>query len=91
MKVTMYFAGSKRDYDDVDLEKLINNMTINLQRVPCVGEQVSLMFDRYHISAEVSQVYTNWTEPGNMLFRQWSWGDRYAVSLTDIEIVEEYK
>ena len=90
MKVTFYYGGSKRDYDEVNLEELINYMTINLQRVPNIGEEIALMFNRYWINAKVEQVYTNWTEPGNERFREHYWGDRYAISLTDIEIKEEY-
>lgn len=91
MKVTLYYGGSKRDYDKVNLEELINYMTINLQRVPNVGEEIALMFDKYWINAKVEQVYTTWTEPGNEIFREDAWGDRYAISLTDIEIMEEYE
>lgn len=91
MRVTLYYAGSKIEREDVDLEELINYMTIKLRRVPNVGEEISLMFDKYWINAKVSQVYTNWTEAGNERFRQWSWGDHYAISLTDIEIMEEYE
>lgn len=91
MEVTLYYAGSKKDYEDVDLEDLINFMTIELQRVPNVGEEISLMFDRYWINAKVYQVYTNWTEPLNKRFKERAWGDRYAISLTDIEIMEVYR
>lgn len=91
MKVTFYYGGSKKDHDEVNLEELIDYMTINLQRVPNVGEEIALMFDKYWINAKVEQVYTTWTEPGNRRFREYAWGDRYAISLTDIEIMEEYK
>ena len=90
MEVTLYYAGSIRDYEDVDLEDLINYMTIELQRVPCKGEEISLHFDKYWINAKVSEVYTNWTEPLNRRFKERAWGDKYAISLTDIEIMEEY-
>lgn len=90
MEVTLYFAGAKRDYD-VDLEKLIDWMTIDLKRVPCKGEQISLMFGKYWLNATVSEVYTNWTEPLNRRFKERSWGDHYAISLMDIEIMEEYE
>lgn len=91
MKVTLYYGGQKRDYDHVNLEDLINYMTIKLQRVPNVGEEIALMFDKYWINARVEQVYTTWTEPGNEIFREHAWGDRYAISLTDIEIMKEYE
>ncbi len=91
MRVTLYYAGEKRYHNHVNLEKLINYMTIELQRVPNVGEEVSLMFDKYWINAKVAQVYTNWTERGNERFRESAWGDRYGISLTDIEIIEKYE
>lgn len=91
MKVTLYYGGSKKDHDEVNLEELINYMTINLQRVPNVGEEIALLFDKYWINGKVEQVYTTWTEPGNERFREYAWGDSYAISLTDIEIMEEYK
>lgn len=90
MRVTLYYAGSKMDYEDVDLEDLINYMTIELQRVPNVGEEISLHFDKYWLNAKVCQVYTNWVEPNNNTFRESSWGDNYGISLTDIEIMEQY-
>lgn len=91
MKVTLYFAGALYDREEVNLEDLINFMTIELQRVPNVGEEISLMFDKYWINAKVEQVYTNWTESGNQRFKERAWGDHYAISLTDIEIMEEYQ
>lgn len=91
MKVTLYYGGSKKDHDEVNLEELINYMTINLQRVPNVGEEIALMFDKYWINAKVDHVYTSWVEPGNERFKESAWGDRYAISLTDIEIMEENK
>lgn len=90
MKVTLYYAGSKEDYDYVDLEDLINFMTIDLHRVPNVGEEISLMFDKYWLNAKVLRVYTNWVEPLNRRFKERSWGDKYAISLTDIEVIETY-
>ena len=91
MRVILYYAGEKRDHNHVNLEELINYMTIELQRVPNVGETVSLMFDKYWINAKVAHVYTSWVEPGNERFKESAWGDRYAISLTDIEIMEKYE
>ena len=97
MRVTIYYGGnsskhSRRGDDDYPiLEKLLDNICIDLQRVPCQGECMSFVLGDYCINAMVARVYTNYTEPGNPHIRPEFFGDRYAILLDDAEIVEEYK
>ena len=96
MRVTIYYGGnsrgSSRGNDDYPiLEKLLDNIVIDLQRVPCKGECMSFVLDDYCINAMVERVYTNYTEPGNPHIKPEYFGDHYAIQLDEAEIIEVYK
>ena len=96
MRVRIYYGGnsrkSSRGNDDYPiLDKLLDNIVIDLQRVPCTGEWMSFVLDDYCINAIVERVYTNYTEPGNPHIKPGYHGDSYAILLDEAEIVEVYK
>ena len=93
MKVTIYFGGGSGHgrMDEYDLEQIINERVIELQRVPNQGEHLSLWIDRYWIDCDVKYVFTNYVEPGNPYIKERAWGDRYAIMVNNVELMEEYK
>lgn len=96
MKVTFYGLGQESHgaweaYDEErqkELDLLFDEITIELQRVPCVGETVMLTKGDYTVEAEVTRVYTNWYEPGNPHIKPRAYGDSYACQLDKAEVVD---
>ncbi len=72
------------------LEDLFDRLTIELQRVPCVGEGINLTRGNYAITATIKSVWTSWCEPNNPHIKPEYFGDDYNVSVCDVEIIEHY-
>lgn len=86
MKVRIYYG----DANEI-ISKLIDNLDIELSRVPNVGESLSLWVEDYWLDMKVRQVFTNYCIPGNPHIKERAWGEGYAVFVDDVMIVEEYR
>ena len=85
MKVTLY-CGSCAD----QIDQLLNERVIELQRIPNTGETITLAVGDYWVEAKVGKVYTSYVAHGNEHWKTFVWGDRYAMYLEDIETIETY-
>ena len=91
MKVRLYYDSCKYDREDEYLiEKEINDTFIELSRVPCVGENITLFLGDYWFEGKVSAVYTYYCEPDNPHRHKWSWGEGYSIFIKDIEVYRKY-
>ena len=91
MKVRLYFDGCKYDRkDEYLIEKEINDTRIELSRIPCLGENITLFIGDYWLEGVVSKVFTCYTEKGNPHRYERSWGEDYAMFVKDIEVYEYY-
>lgn len=72
------------------LAKLFGFLTIELDRVPDVGENITLVKGDYFVSAYVQRVSTNWVEPGNAHIKETAYGAEYGITLRDLEVLEHY-
>ena len=92
MKVILYYGGCKSHDSDLDceLEDVVNYRKIELQRIPNVGESLTLMVGEYHLDMVVAKVYTDYCEPGNPYIKESFWGDEYALYVKDVSIVDLY-
>lgn len=77
---------------DPDIAKLIDRVTIDLDRIPCVGEDLKIYIKDYHLLMRVASVLTIYVAVGNPHFKESSWGKTtFVIVVDDEEIVEEYK
>lgn len=91
MKVRLYFDGCKYDREDeCAIEREINDTFIELSRIPCVGENLSLFLGDYWFEGVVSKVHTYFCEENNPHRYKWSWGEGYSISVKDIEVYGYY-
>ena len=91
MKVMIYYAGCvERVEKNDEIEDLINWTEIELERVPQRGEMVDLWLGDYWLQGTVTHVYTAYCPPNNPHIKERAWGDRYAISVGDIDIMEYY-
>lgn len=72
------------------LEDLFDMITIDLQRVPCVGEGINLSCGGYSVTAEVENVWTSWCQPNDPDIKEEYFGDTYNISVIKVEIIETY-
>ena len=87
-KVRIVFLGNSTTEHDDDyaiLDKLIDGLWINMERVPCRGEGVNLFIENYHVFFEVKQVYTTLDLTSEEHY------ERYRIVADNAEIVEEFK
>lgn len=92
MKVRLYYDGCRYDRkDEWEIEKEINDTYIELSRIPCVGENITLFLGDYWFEGKVSKVYTTYCEKGNPHRYERSWGEDYAMFISDIEVYEKYR
>ena len=92
MKVRLYFNGCKYDREDEYLiEKEINDTFIELSRIPCIGEGITLFLGDYWFEGIVSKVYTYFCEDNNPHRYKWSWGEGYSIFIKDIEVYEHFE
>lgn len=92
LQVKFYYAGSKNEYalDGYEMEKLMDWYTIDLPRVPNIGEIVTLVIGDYRIEGKVSMVFTSYCKPGNPNIKERCWGYSFGVSLSELEVVEYF-
>lgn len=77
---------------DPKIAKLIDRMIIDLDRIPCVGEYLTIYVGNYHLLMKVKSVMTTYIEFGNPHFNTSSWGKTtFMIVVDNEEIVEEYK
>ena len=91
MKVTLYAIGFANEDDGCEIEKIVNDVVLDLPRIPCKGEGMGLWLDDVWIEARVESVYTNFKEHGNPHIRESAWGVDFLINLDECEIAERYK
>lgn len=87
-KVRIVFGGNSDNEHDDDypiLDKLIDGLWVNMERVPCRGEGVNLFIKNYHVFFNISQVYTTLDLTSEEHY------ERYRIVADNAEIVEEFK
>ena len=92
LQVTLYYAGSASEafLDGYEMERLINWYTIELPRIPNVGEVFTIVIDDYNIEGRVSMVFTSYCKPGNPHIKESGWGCSFGVSLSELAVVDYY-
>jgi hypothetical protein len=76
---------------DPEIAELIDQMWIDIERVPCVGEYLKLFVGDYHLLMKVASVMTMYVQEGNEWFGTIKHGKaEYVVTVEDEEIVEKY-
>ena len=77
---------------DPEIAELIDQMWIDIERVPCVGEYLKLFVGDYHLLMKVASVMTMYVHEGNQWFGTIKYGKaEYVVTVEDEEIVEKYE
>lgn len=89
MKVTLFFGGMKRRDSEIGckVEDLLNFQTIELSRIPNVGEVMNITIGDYALCGKVKQVFTTWNEPGNPHIKEGYHGESYSIMLDELENV----
>ena len=91
MKCTLYYHGAKYKAQDTrETEELINDIEIELSRVPNVGETIHLHWEECWIEARVRDVSTHYYQPCDF-YKRTAWYDSYVILLDNVEIIEKYK
>lgn len=96
MKVEFYTMNDWAEWlhagcDEIEakrLAKLFGWLTIDLDRVPDVGEYVMLTKGDYCVGAFVDKVSTSWIEPGNRHMKETAYGSSCGITLRDLEVVD---
>lgn len=73
-----------------ELAELFGWLTIEMDRVPMVGEYMTFVKGDYFVSAHVERVSTSWVEPGNPHMKQCAYGAECGITLRDLEVLEYY-
>ena len=87
-RVMIQFLGNSTPEHDNDyeiLDKLIDRLWVDMERVPCRGEGVNLFVENYHVFFEIKQVYTTLDLTSAEHY------ERYRIIADNAEIVEEFK
>lgn len=91
MKVTLFAVGFVDNADGCEIEKKVNNLVLDIPRIPCKGERMGLWIDDVWIDAKVKDVWTNFREKGNPHIKESAWGVDFSITLYECEIMEQYK
>ena len=76
---------------DPEIAELIDQMWMDIERVPCVGEYLKLFVGDYHLLMKVASVMTMYVQEGNEWFGTIKHGKaEYFITVEDEEIVEKY-
>ena len=86
----MLFFGGMKNRDSniaVEVEEAMNFRTMELSRIPNVGEVMNITIEDFALCGKVEQVFTTWNEPGNRHIKEGCHGESYAIMVKDLEHV----
>lgn len=92
MKATIYYCSSSAhvsDDSDTLMDYLVGEKELELDRIPNIGEVITISTHGVTMEGTVSQVYTNINEPHKNI-KEEAWGVRYGIAVNDWEIVDYY-
>ena len=92
MKAILYFCSSADcvgEDSDALMDYLVGDKELELDRIPNIGEVITISTHGVTLEGNVTQVFTNINEPHKNIKKE-AWGVRYGIAVNEWEIVDYY-
>ena len=92
MKAILYYCSSADcvgEDSDALMDYLVGDKELELDRIPNIGEVITISTHGVTLEGNVTQVFTNINEPHKNI-KEEAWGVRYGIAVNDWEIVDYY-